>query len=77
VTHTARLDVDQSAGVGLQRVAEIAERGAVGEDDLPVGARAREQLPVELGTGERAAGQRDDAPAATSRVAEIEWFPRA
>ena len=46
------MDVQQIAAVGLQRVSDIAECSAVGEDDLPVGAGAREQRPVNLGAGE-------------------------
>src|SRR4029079_11410763 len=44
VAYTSRLDVEQLAGIGLQGVADVAERGAVREHDLPVGAGAREQL---------------------------------
>jgi hypothetical protein len=35
VAHTPRLHVEQLAAVGLQRVADVAECGAVGQDDLP------------------------------------------
>ena len=43
VAHAARLDVEQIAAVGLQRVADVAERGPVGQHDLPVGAGAGQQ----------------------------------
>jgi hypothetical protein len=49
LTDAACLDVEQIAVVGLERVADVAEGGAVGEDELPVGARAREQLPFSSG----------------------------
>ena len=74
VAHASRLHVEQRAVVGLERVADVAERGAVRQDDLPVGACARQQLPVELGPGERAAGQGHDAPVPLAHVAEIERF---
>src|SRR5262245_45440719 len=38
VAYRARLDVDQVSAVGLQGVADVAECGAVRQDDLPVGA---------------------------------------
>src|SRR5262245_36941115 len=38
VTDAACLDVEQIAAVGLERVADVAEGGAVREDGLPVGA---------------------------------------
>src|SRR5262249_41505533 len=63
------------AVVGLKRVAEVGERGSVREDDLPVGADAREQRPVQLGAREGPAGQRHDAPSALGDIAEIEWLP--
>ncbi len=47
VAHAAGLDVEQVAAVRLQRVADVPERGAVCEHDLPVGARAREQRPAQ------------------------------
>ena len=74
VADASRLDVEQIAAVGLQRVADVAERRAVGQDDLPVGAGARDQLPVELRTGEGAAGQGHDAATAGGGLAEIERF---
>src|SRR4029077_3715847 len=64
----------RSPGVGLERVADVAEGGAVWEDDLPIGARARKQLPVQLGAGEGPAGQGHDALAALGDVAEVERF---
>jgi hypothetical protein len=66
------LDVEQIAVVGLQRVADVAEGGVVREDELPVGARAREQPSVQLGPGEGPTGQRDDEPAALGEVAEFQ-----
>ncbi len=48
VADAARLHVEQGTVVGLERVADVAECGAVRQDDLPVGADARQQLPVEL-----------------------------
>jgi hypothetical protein len=66
------LDVEQISLVGLQRVSNVAERRAVGQDDLPVGAGAREQRPMYLWTGKRPAGLRHDAPMALGRCAEIQ-----
>src|SRR4051794_38930127 len=43
VAHARRPDVEQIAAVSLQRVADVAQSGAVGQDDLPIGARARQQ----------------------------------
>src|SRR6266566_4735884 len=63
------------AVVGLERVADVGEGGSVREDDLPVGADAREQRPVQLGAGEGPAGQGHDAPAALGDIPEIEWLP--
>jgi len=40
-----------------------------------VAARAREQVAVELGTGERAPGVRHDPPVTSTGVAEVECFP--
>ncbi len=34
--------------LGLECVPDVAERGAIREDDLPVGIRARERLPAQL-----------------------------
>jgi len=65
------LDVQQIAVVGPERVADVADGGAVGEDELPVGARARKQPSVELGPGEGPAGQGHDPPAALGEFAEI------
>ena len=80
MAHTARLDVQQVAPVGLQRVTDVAERGAVGQHDLPVGAGARQQRAAELGSDERPAGQGHDAAVALRPLAEIEgstsaWLP--
>src|SRR6266550_5966734 len=62
------------AVVGLERVADVAEGGAVGEDGLPVGADAREQRPVQLGPGEGPAGQGHDPPAPLRDLAELQCF---
>src|SRR5258707_1302123 len=69
--------VEQVAAIGLQRVTDVAQRGAVGQHDLPVRAGAGEQLPVQLGTRESPAAQRHDAPVALRNVAEIEWLAEA
>src|SRR6266446_3165526 len=74
VTDAACLDVEQIAVVGLERVADVAEGGAVGEDGLPVGARAREQLPVQLRPGEGPPGQRHDPPAPFRDLTELQSF---
>src|SRR6266850_4474278 len=58
--------------VVLERVADVGEGGSVREDDLPVGADAREQFPIQFGAVEATAGQRHDASAALSDVAEVE-----
>src|SRR6266550_3402090 len=62
------------AVVGLERVADVAEGGSVREDDLPVGADAREQRPVQLGPGEGPAGQGHDPPAPLRDLAELQCF---
>src|SRR6266540_6661716 len=72
VAYATGLDVEQIAVVGLERVADVAEGGAVGEDELPIGADTGEQFPVELGAAEGPAGQRHDPPAALGEVAEVE-----
>jgi hypothetical protein len=64
-------DIEQLAAVGLQRGADIAEGGAVGEDDLPVGAGPGEQLATDSRASEGAGGQGHDAPVALGRVAEL------
>src|SRR5712691_8119650 len=74
VTDAAGLDVEQIAVVGLECVADVAEGGAVGEDGLPIGAGAREQLPVQLRPGEGPAGQRHDPPAPFRDLAELQCF---
>jgi hypothetical protein len=71
VAHTARLDIEQIPAGGLQRVADVAKRGAVRERDLPVGAGAGEELPVEVRPRERPTGQRDDAAVPLSDIAKI------
>src|SRR5205823_11962052 len=42
VAHAPRLHVEQGTVVGLQRVADVREGGPVRQDDLPVGAYARQ-----------------------------------
>jgi hypothetical protein len=74
VAHAACAYVEEIVVVGLQRVADVAERRAVPQDDLPVGAHARQQPPVELWAAEPAAGQRDDAPVPLAHVAQVERF---
>ena len=41
VAHAAGLGVEQIAVVGLERVADVGEGGAVREDELPISARHR------------------------------------
>ena len=48
VAHSTRLDVEQSAASCLQRVTDVAERGAVRQDRLPIGAGTRDELPTDL-----------------------------
>src|ERR1700685_592648 len=72
MAHASRLHVEQVAAIGLQRVADVAQGGAVGQDYLPVGARARKQLAAEFRTGEGPAGQSDYSPVALGDVAELE-----
>src|SRR5208282_3564580 len=57
VAHGSRLDVEQIAASGGQRVADVAERGAVWENDLPVGACSGEEFSAELRSAECPAGQ--------------------
>ena len=45
-----------------------------GQHDLPIRARTRQQLSVQLGPRERAAGEGDDAPAPLAHLAELERF---
>src|SRR2546421_11592916 len=56
VAHAPRLHVEQGTVVGLQRVADVGEGGPVRQDDLPVGAYARHQLPFQVRPLEGAAG---------------------
>ena len=77
VAHSAGLNVEQVAAVRLQRVAQVGKRGAIRQQDLPVGAGPRQQRPVELGAGERSAGQGHNAPASLRGVAEIKWFSQS
>ena len=65
------MDVEQIGSVGSQGVADVAERRSIGQDDLPVSARARQQLAVDLWTGKCPTGQRHDAPVALRDLAEI------
>jgi hypothetical protein len=69
-----RLDVEESAAIGLQRVADVPVGGSVGEERLPVGARAREQRSIELRTSECPAGKGHDPPMSLGCVTEIERF---
>src|SRR2546430_4127497 len=66
--------IEQIALAGLERAADVAEGCSAGQDGLPAGARAREQLLVQLGPGEGPAGQRHDAPAAPGEVAGVGRF---
>src|SRR4029077_20232955 len=72
VAYAPRLHVEQRAAVGLQRVADVAEGGAVRQDDLPVRARPREELSVQLRTPERALRQWQDPPPPDAKVADID-----
>src|SRR5256714_11400533 len=74
VAHAPRLHVEQGTVVGLQRVADVGEGGSVRQDDLPVGAYARQQLPFQVRSLECAAYLRDDSPASVAHLAEIERF---
>ena len=71
VPHTLRLDVEHISAFGLQRVADVAERGAIGKNDLPIGARSRKQCPPQLRSAEGPAGQRNDAPVTSGDRADI------
>src|SRR5438105_12319024 len=62
--------VDERAVVGLERIARIELGDAVGTDHLPVGA-ARHDAPREPLAAEAPAGDRDHAPAAMRRVADL------
>src|SRR5256885_1867588 len=67
VAHAPRLHVEQGTAVGLQRVADVAESRAIRQHDLPIHAGTRQELSVQLGSGERATGEGDDAAAASAR----------
>jgi hypothetical protein len=49
VSHRTRLHVEQIADFCLQAVTDVAERGSVGQDGLPVGAGARDEGSADLG----------------------------
>src|SRR6187401_998119 len=71
VAHTLRVDLDQRAGVALDRVARMdVERAVVGHD-LPVGA-ARQNAAVEPRAGDGSAEQVHHAAMAERRGPEIE-----
>src|SRR4029077_1886804 len=72
VADASRLNVEQIAIVGLQRVSNVGKGGAVEQNNLPVGAGAWEQRAVELWTGDPAAGLGHNAPAALGRWTEIQ-----
>src|SRR5258705_5240196 len=76
VAHATRLHVEQGTVVGLQRVADVREGGTVRQDDLPVGADARQELPFQVRPLEGAADLRDDSPAPLAHLAEIERFAK-
>src|SRR5690349_19833495 len=60
VAHAPRLHVEPGTVVGLQRVADVCEGGPVRQDDLPVGAYTRQQLPLHVRSLEAAAYLRND-----------------
>jgi len=72
VSDASRVHVEERTPVVLNRVADLAEGGAVRQNDLPVRVRPRNDLPVQLGTRERAPGPRNDPPPATVNVADID-----
>src|SRR5258708_15344991 len=76
VAHATRLHVEQGTVVGLQRVADVREGGPVRQDDLPIRAYARQQLPVQVRPLEGAAYLRDDSPPSVAHLAEIERFAK-
>src|SRR2546425_669478 len=61
VANAPRLHVEQGTVVGLQRVADVGEGGPVRQDDLPVGAYARQQLAFQVRPLEGSAYLRDDS----------------
>ena len=67
-----RLNVEQGTGPGLQRVADVAQCRAVGQDDLPVGTRPWNQLPAELRPRERPGGEGHDATMPLGGVADVQ-----
>src|SRR4029453_18007278 len=46
--NTSGLHVEEVTALGLQRVADVAEGGAIGQDGLPICARTRKEPPVDL-----------------------------
>src|SRR6185312_3180480 len=77
VAHSLRTDVQQRTVVGLQCVADVYERRAVGQTDLPIGAGAREERAVELRPGECATGEGDDSPSPLRDAPDIEGLAEA
>lgn len=71
------MDIEQIAAICPQGVADVAERGAVRQDRLPVGASARDERPTDLRTDEGSAGQRHDAAVSLHDVAEIEQLSQS
>ncbi|MEA2221681.1 MAG: hypothetical protein QOH83_57 [Solirubrobacteraceae bacterium] len=75
--HAARLDVEEIAVGGLEGVADVAQRRSVGQDELPVGAGAGKQRPVELRPCERPARLGHDAPVPARHVAGVQRLAEA
>ena len=73
MAHSSSLNVEQVPAVRLQRIAQIGKRGAVRQQDLPVGAAPGKSLPFSSGPV-NVRGQGHNAPASLRSVAEIEWF---
>ena len=62
------------AAICLQGVTDVAERGSVGQDGMPVGAGVWGERSADLGTSEGSAGERHDAAVTLPDVAEHEWL---
>src|SRR5712691_5987356 len=72
VAHSLRTDIQQVTAISLKCEADVSERRAVRQNDLPIGAGSGEERAVEFRPGECATSQGDDSPSPLRHVPEIE-----